>query len=611
CPHCQREILAADPTYRCTCGTMYHLSCAASLTQCPNCRTPITVDADRTTTDVSMRCESCGELQTVPQGTDPRVAPCSNCSEFLRHLDEGKRYLVVAGNPSIGFAWLRDLTKLGRPAICMTSAAAERMRLEFGVKDVPVVQVSSHGADAIDPKELDPVGLRSILQVTRERKSEVVQDSCDDEVDQVRDSLRLPVKSRGRGHDDDAEARELEHVLQRDGADGGLARDEDQFPIFLDRHRGGSRDEIVRDAGRNLCEGRPTARHHDDGTEQRRARCRCRSQIVLAIARPCPCGELLHRETGFNLDDRLGVPRRDDICAVPENFDEAPGILHTRGTRDGDEDPGIGGHARERRGVQMKSRRGTRRQRLPLAHARPAEAELERDDRGVSSLDVHGAGPSRPRPRSSHRSGSDSIRKGARHPRDAPPRFGLWRADLHASRFRANDGDAPVLGTRKTSPWTRSHLPENGATREMTIPSVRARKPSNTTSIYEARTRRVFPMTTAYDVPPVLLIERIKEKLQTEGKIKPPEWAAFARTRVNTEKAPTQKDWWYRRVAAVLRKVYLHGPVGTSRLAAEFGGRRDDGAAPYHPRRGSRSVAREAMQQLQAMDLLTKTDKKG
>src|SRR5881296_3711852 len=113
-----------------------------------------------------------------------------------------------------------------------------------------------------------------------------------------------------------------------------------------------------------------------------------------------------------------------------------------------------------------------------MAHARPAEAELERDDRGVSSLDVHGAGPSRPRPRSSHRSGSDSIRKGARHPRDAPPRFGLWRADLHASRFRANDGDALVLGTRKASPWTRSHLPENGATREMTIPSVRARKPS-------------------------------------------------------------------------------------------------------------------------------------
>src|SRR5437870_6872804 len=118
-------------------------------------------------------------------------------------------------------------------------------------------------------------------------------------------------------------------------------------------------------------------------------------------------------------------------------------------------------------------------------------------------------------------------------------------------------------------------------------------------------------MTTAYDVPAVLLIEPRKEKLQSEGKIKPPEWASFARTGVHPEKASVQKDWWYRRVAAVLRKVYLHGPVGTSRLAAEFGGRRDDGSAPYHPRRGSRSIAREAMQQLEALGLLTKTDKKG
>lgn len=129
--------------------------------------------------------------------------------------------------------------------------------------------------------------------------------------------------------------------------------------------------------------------------------------------------------------------------------------------------------------------------------------------------------------------------------------------------------------------------------------------------IYEARTLRVFRMTTAYDVPPSLLIERLKDRLQQDGKVKPPEWAPFARTGVHTEKAPTQGDWWYRRVAAVLRKVYLHGPIGTTRLAAEFGGRRDDGSAPYHPRRGSRSIAREAMQQLEALGFLAKTDKNG
>jgi len=118
-------------------------------------------------------------------------------------------------------------------------------------------------------------------------------------------------------------------------------------------------------------------------------------------------------------------------------------------------------------------------------------------------------------------------------------------------------------------------------------------------------------MTSAFDVPPGALIERLKDHLEKEGKIKPPEWAAFARTGVHTEKAPVQKDWWYRRVAAVLRKVYMHGPVGTAHLASEFGGRRDDGSAPYHPRRGSRSVAREAMQQLETLGYLARVDKKG
>jgi small subunit ribosomal protein S19e len=118
-------------------------------------------------------------------------------------------------------------------------------------------------------------------------------------------------------------------------------------------------------------------------------------------------------------------------------------------------------------------------------------------------------------------------------------------------------------------------------------------------------------MTSAYDVPPGLLIERLKEHLEKEAKVKPPEWARFARTGAHTEKAPVQKDWWYRRVAAVLRKVYVQGPVGTTHLAAEFGGRRDDGSAPYHPRRGSRSIAREAMQQLEALGYVSKIDKKG
>lgn len=123
---------------------------------------------------VSLRCESCGEPQTVPEGMDPRALPCATCGRHVRHLDEGKRYLIVAGNPAIAFAWMEDLTKGGGPALCLSPAAPDRLRLEFGVKDLTIVQVSAGKAGAIDPKKLDPSGLKALLPLARAAKGGVV-----------------------------------------------------------------------------------------------------------------------------------------------------------------------------------------------------------------------------------------------------------------------------------------------------------------------------------------------------------------------------------------------------------------------------------------------------
>jgi len=118
-------------------------------------------------------------------------------------------------------------------------------------------------------------------------------------------------------------------------------------------------------------------------------------------------------------------------------------------------------------------------------------------------------------------------------------------------------------------------------------------------------------MTTVYDVPARPFLARLADHLKGEGKVPPPEWAPFVKTGVHTEKSPVDPDWWHVRVASVLRKVYLHGPIGTTRLSAEFGGRRDGGSAPYHPRRGSRSIARHALQTLEAAGYLRPQEKAG
>ena len=118
-------------------------------------------------------------------------------------------------------------------------------------------------------------------------------------------------------------------------------------------------------------------------------------------------------------------------------------------------------------------------------------------------------------------------------------------------------------------------------------------------------------MTSANDVPAAKLIEKLAIKLNSYESIKPPEWANFVKTGTHREKAPVRNDWWQVRVAAMLRKVYLKGPIGVERLAAEYGGKSDHGSAPFHAVRGSRKIAREVVKQLEGSKLVKKDRGKG
>ena len=175
CTHCLRPVREGEKTYACTCGAIYHLGCASGLMRCSNCRKPIGgLEKIGDKRSVSMRCSSCGEVQTVPEGEDVRTLTCASCGGSLRSLDAGKRYLLVASNPAIAFHWLADLSKGGKPALVLTPAAPDRLRLEFGLKDVQFVQVASEGTGAIDPRKLDPAGLKAILPLARAGKGGVL-----------------------------------------------------------------------------------------------------------------------------------------------------------------------------------------------------------------------------------------------------------------------------------------------------------------------------------------------------------------------------------------------------------------------------------------------------
>jgi small subunit ribosomal protein S19e len=113
-------------------------------------------------------------------------------------------------------------------------------------------------------------------------------------------------------------------------------------------------------------------------------------------------------------------------------------------------------------------------------------------------------------------------------------------------------------------------------------------------------------MTTAFDVPAAEMINKLAGILKENEKIVPPEWAGNVKTGVHKELPPTNEDWWYVRCAAVLRKIYTDGPIGIERLRSVYGGKKDNGCQPFHKAKGSGSIARKSVQQLEAAGFLQK-----
>ena len=51
-----------------------------------------------------------------------------------------------------------------------------------------------------------------------------------------------------------------------------------------------------------------------------------------------------------------------------------------------------------------------------------------------------------------------------------------------------------------------------------------------------------------------------------------PEWSNLVKTSKHKELAPVDGDWYYVRCAAVLRRIYMRGKIGTTGIAKRYGG---------------------------------------
>ncbi|ONK76333.1 uncharacterized protein A4U43_C03F26500 [Asparagus officinalis] len=83
-----------------------------------------------------------------------------------------------------------------------------------------------------------------------------------------------------------------------------------------------------------------------------------------------------------------------------------------------------------------------------------------------------------------------------------------------------------------------------------------------------------------------------------------PQWTDIVKTGRFKELAPYDPDWYYIRAASMARKIYIRQGIGVGGFQKIYGGRKRNGSRPPHFCKSSGAIARNILQQLQAMNII-------
>ena len=105
-------------------------------------------------------------------------------------------------------------------------------------------------------------------------------------------------------------------------------------------------------------------------------------------------------------------------------------------------------------------------------------------------------------------------------------------------------------------------------------------------------------MTNVKDVKAHPFILEVAKDLKDNLGVKMPEFAVFVKTGSHVERSPDNPDWWFIRMASILRKVYISGNVDVNSLRSYYGGKKNRGVRPSRFRRAGGKIIRVCLQDL-------------
>ncbi len=101
----------------------------------------------------------------------------------------------------------------------------------------------------------------------------------------------------------------------------------------------------------------------------------------------------------------------------------------------------------------------------------------------------------------------------------------------------------------------------------------------------------------------------LAEELKKIPEFNPPEWSYFVKTSCSKQRPPEEVDFWYKRAASVLRKIYLKGVIGVQKLRKFYGSKKKKGVKPPKFKKASGKIIRTILQQAEKAGFVEKVDK--
>jgi len=90
---------------------------------------------------------------------------------------------------------------------------------------------------------------------------------------------------------------------------------------------------------------------------------------------------------------------------------------------------------------------------------------------------------------------------------------------------------------------------------------------------------------------------KLAEALKKIPEFKKPEWVDFIKSGAAKERPIEDPDFWYKRIASILRQIYKNKVLGVNRLRTKYGSKKNRGYKPEEFRKGSGKIIRTILQQ--------------